>query len=625
MWKPHVATSVVPFDDAIEVRGRVVDSVTREPVYGALIEDVSRSNPDPPRTKDDGTFEARIRSSTDGCFDIGIFADLYCGIHRTWSREELERSLPLEIALPRTAGIEGVLRDSKGNPVADRPVMVGPDPFALQKGQGSTEDVPAALQALLDSWSLHPSQYASRYRTTRTDASGRFAVDDLVPWTPAIHIGWCPNGGCVPTFTLSGGPLGGPGDWTRVESKPNVVEVGAVRGRLLLNGRPISGAVDWEGPTRRGAGAAARDGSFHLDAVEVGEVTISTRRSTEDPNRLGFAQSCSVEVTAKSTLDRDFDLVMPMSSISGHVRTEIGTPVADQELQLSVLDGSLRGCNLRTKTGPDGAWSIAVPVDSSSCIVSLLNVPIPVRRDTLAAGSVDVDLVQPEITTDKLRVLVVDSSTGQPVDDPMFVWRRTGTVSGNTVPIVGANSDEAPTVRRLGRHLWDFRIDPSLRFTKAGWFTLECPTGSIDLLVQAAGYPSVLRRDVEIGGVDEPRRIEVPLEKGVGVGIRLAPDSGPLPYKGLWIAILDEDELQAVRGSDDPDVRSITRDELFDALGGMLDERSVRLGPGDAVRMGRLRKGHYRLAILDKAGTIEPDAIDVGQEGETFAIRWTPK
>jgi len=41
--------------------------------------------------------------------------------------------------------------------------------------------------------------------------------------------------------------------------------------------------------------------------------------------------------------------------------------------------------------------------------------------------------------------------------------------------------------------------------------------------------------------------------------------------------------------------------------------------------MGRLRRGHYRLAIIDKAGTIEPDAIDVGQEGETFAIRWTPK
>jgi len=47
--------------------------------------------------------------------------------------------------------------------------------------------------------------------------------------------------------------------------------------------------------------------------------------------------------------------------------------------------------------------------------------------------------------------------------------------------------------------------------------------------------------------------------------------------------------------------------------------------PGNAVRRGRLRRGHYRLAIIDKAGTIEPDAIDVGQEGETFAIRWTPK
>jgi hypothetical protein len=133
----------------------------------------------------------------------------------------------------------------------------------------------------------------------------------------------------------------------------------------------------------------------------------------------------------------------------------------------------------------------------------------------------------------------------------------------------------------------------------------------------------VLRRDVEVGGVDEPRRVEVPLEKGVGVTIGLAPESGPLPDEGLWIDILDEDDVHAVRGSD-LGVHSITNDESFDVLGGMIGERNLRVGPGKAVRMGRLRKGHYRLAIVHEAGTIEPDAIDVSREGESFAIRWTP-
>jgi hypothetical protein len=99
--EPRVATAAISFDDAIDVRGRIVDSMTHEPVPGAWIVDRFRPSAERFPTKDDGTFEARIRPSTlDDRFDIGIFAEHYCWIHQTWSREELERSLPLEIDLP---------------------------------------------------------------------------------------------------------------------------------------------------------------------------------------------------------------------------------------------------------------------------------------------------------------------------------------------------------------------------------------------------------------------------------------------------------------------------------------------------------------------------------------------
>jgi len=213
--KRHVATAEVLLDDVIDVRGRVVDSMTHEPVPGALLM-AGRSRPcaKPFPTKDDGTFETFIRcSKSDEHFDIGISAERYCPLHQTWSRGELERSLPLEIDLPRAAGIEGVVRDSNGKPVADLTLMIRPD-------QGSIESVPAALQALLCPWSLDPSRSVSIPRVTQTDASGRFAVDDFVPWTTAFRIDWFSHysfGDPPPVFVIAGGPLGGPGERTRVE------------------------------------------------------------------------------------------------------------------------------------------------------------------------------------------------------------------------------------------------------------------------------------------------------------------------------------------------------------------------------------------------------------------------
>jgi 5-hydroxyisourate hydrolase-like protein (transthyretin family) len=140
-----------------------------------------------------------------------------------------------------------------------------------------------------------------------------------------------------------------------------------------------------------------------------------------------------------------------MSSLSGHVRTAKGAPVPDLSVRLEVPDGSCGSYRVSTKTGPDGAWSIAVPASSVPCGVHVIQGPIPVGRYA-APGSVDVDFVLRENTTGALRVHVVDSATGEPVPNPSFVWRRTGDESNHSLHQWNYGTASAPKLERSEVH-----------------------------------------------------------------------------------------------------------------------------------------------------------------------------
>jgi len=608
------------------LRGRVVDASSHQAVSGVSILDRSVGGAVVARTNTDGTFEARVPpSASNDRITLAVRADGYCSIYRIWSLEELEKSLPLEIQLPKCSSIEGTIRDTDGKPVANAFLLVGADLLASASGLA-----PDPLRKALGDWTLDRSTI--RFLTQAgTDSEGRFTVKGLLPWMPRFRVLSSP--GQAALFEIEGGPLGGPGEVTHVDGTATLVQVGSIRGHLLLNGRPTAGNVDWRGATREGFGSAKSDGSFRLDGVEAGPVTITTAWTRGDgplmPAYVG--KSYSVEVTAGTTVDQEFDLVIPMGTVSGHVKTSKHEPVSKQRIQVFAPGEGRGGFQAVTVTGSDGSWSIDVPLSSSPCTVRVLDVPVPLQRDGVIPGQVEVDFVVPEIAKGSLHIRVVDSSSGLPIADPQITWRRSGSPYESPMPVVGAETPTKPDPTQStspgARFPWEYAFKGrDLRRDPDGGFTLDCPTGSVDLFIGAGslGYASVLRRGAEVGGSNDAKRIDVPLEKGIGITFRLSPDSGPQPEESLRIQVLDDDEYRAVFGSAQ-DKRFTIRAEFMNVLEGLIDEREARLVPDHPGHMERLRKGHYRLAILEAEGKLEPDEIDARRDGETFVIRWTPK
>ena len=606
------------------LRGRVVDTSSHQPVPGVSILDRIVGDAVVTRTNPDGTFEARVSpSASNDRITLVVRADGYCSIYRMWSLEELEKSLPLEIQLPKSSSIEGTIRDADGKPVANAFLLVGADLLASASGLD-----PVPLRKALGDWTLDRStiQFLTQ---ARTDSEGHFTVKGLLPWMPKFRV-FSPQGQAA-LVEIEGGPLGGPGEVTHVDGTATVVQVGSIRGRLLLNGRPTAGNLDWKGPTREGSGSAKSDGSFRLDGVEAGPVTITTSWSTgERRDPWGHSgKSYSIELAAGATVDQEFDLVIPMRTVSGHVKNSKDEPIPKQRVYLSAPGEGRGGFQADAETGPDGAWSIEVPLSSSPCTIHVPDLPIPLHREGVVPGDAAVEFVVAEIAKGTLHIRVVDSDSGLPIAEPHVNWRRSGSPYADPMPVVGAEASARvdATQSRDGRFPWNYAVaGGGLKRDQEGGFLLECPSGSVDLFIGAGslGYASVLRRDVDVGSPNDAKRIDVRLEKGIGITFRLSPDSGPQPEESLWIQVLDGDEYRAVFGSAQ-DERFTTRSQFMNVLEGLSDEREARLVPDQPYHMERLRKGHYRLAILEAEGKLEPDEIDARRDGETFVIRWTPK
>jgi hypothetical protein len=606
----------------IEIQGRVVDSVTRNGVAGAAVLDRSRGDVELTSTGSDGTLHARMLPTPENRFWVQIQAEGYCPIDGTWTAEELARVFASDIVLPKIASVAGVVRTADGKVVPDLVLLVAPDLQALAAERSLPNEVPKALKEILGGWSFSPDPSIPTFTRARTDAAGRFAVN-LVPWTPHFRIASMPNQPVVVEF--SGGPLGGPGELTQIDLTANVLAVGSVKGRLLLNGRPIQGNVSWEGPTQMGFGATTRDGRFVLKGVEAGDVTISTARSTGEANAsMSLEKSYAVKLEAGAVLEMDLDLELPMSTIAGRVVTSKGEPVSRKRVTLFARGESRSGFQASTETGADGSWSMEVPASSSPCTIRVSEPDM--QCDGVLPGKTGIDFVlPPEIEKGTLRVRVTDSSTGAAIPNPQITWRTSGEIPRTSPP---ANVESRPGVPRIvesasANYQWQY-VTPLQNPRPDGSIGLEIPPGSIDLLVRPrAGYPSVIRRDLVVEQGTSSAIVDVKLEKGIGLSFRLAPDSAKPPDGRLGFQVLDDDELREVLG---PDAKlKATRARALYFLGDLTDEREMNLAPGDIGRVSCLRKGRYHLVVEEYAAEIDPSEIDAQRDGETFEIRWKPK
>lgn len=231
-----------------------------------------------------------------------------------------------------------------------------------------------------------------------------------------------------------------------------------------------------------------------------------------------------VVVEAGDMIEHDLALRFPSGVISGTVTYPEGDPIRDQHV---VADSLGSGGRLFGKTDAEGRFEIEVFDIGSNYRISASRGGDWKCVENVSVGTKDVRLILPHSAF--LRYRVVDVETRKPVSAYGIAWR-------------GAGGSAFSSIEE------DFeRPDPD------GWFTTELPVGRIDLIVRAdqLGYRAAFVRDVWIGGPEEAR-VEIELEKGISVVLRLDESCGPIPADHM-VLLLESEAWDQVRHWTTPD------------------------------------------------------------------------
>jgi hypothetical protein len=501
--------------------------------------------------------------------------------------------------LPKSAPIEGVVRDSTGDPVADLELWIGADIEALLKGDPEVDEASKKSREALDGWSLGQADAGQFGESVRTDKDGRFRAIQFPPWIPHFKVHSSPSDHRVVDELVTRHV--GPGETSRIDLVARALVAGRVKGRLMLNGQPVQGDISWRGRTRNGRVEASSDGLFDLDPIEAGTVTVSTGRRIGGMAYGQLPKEYAITVQPGETITKDFDLILPLAPISGRVTSTRGhalprLPVLVRGGQSQIFDGF-------TRTGEDGRWSIEVPNSKEPYEVLLQSPGIKVSKKA-QSGSSDIDFVVP--TPVRLKVRVVDETTREPILKSEISWRPAG--SGFFQPLHSA---------------WDGSgICPS----KDGWWSFELSEGKIDLRAQASKleYPFIDRRDVTLSSDGPEASFEIALRKGLTLLLELAAGESKPPGETIWLVLLDPDEKAAAMHLA-KNRRLETSDIEQSADSSDWTRRAVHVGLDRSARIEGLRPGRYFIFAPSGHVLIEPSWVDVQLDGSTVAIRWKPE
>jgi hypothetical protein len=594
----HVASSLAA-GEGFELRGDVIDSTTRAPIAGVAVIDAARSL-EWTRTDSNGNFEARIvADESSNLFVLGLRAPGYCWIRREWSMRELSDEGPLHVDLIRVARLAGIVRDRNGSVIANLNLVVHPDSQAIIFDKRCPDTSPSErLRDALRGWSI--DEFPSEFAAAITDESGRFETTGLPPWTPCYCISSQSN---AFETDVHGGPLGGPGEVSHVDVVAQRLAVTRLKGRLLLNGSPVAGAISWCGATRSGAITANTDGRFVLEGVEPGHVIVDVRCSTEPVpevtaySELNLTKRYEITVATDRTSEETFELVVPLATISGHVRLANGGPPGTKTISASARRGT-GALRVSVQTNVQGEWSLRVPADLDPCTVRVEQHPDAPQREGVLVGANDVDFVLPSPA--RLRLRVLDAARGSPIANPEMSYCRSGKMEW----------------------LFSNHSEPDVE----GWISVQLPEGTVDIFVKAPsqGYACEVRRGVQLKSGDPDVSVEVRLEKGIGVTFKLAPGQAEPPEGRIVLALMQPDEWQSLLVREKA-IRAWTT-HVQDSIGmAIFDARAAYVSSGEPYHVVRLRKGTYRLVPLDEHIAVEPTEIDIQQDDTLVELRWSSR
>jgi hypothetical protein len=572
----------VLLDRTLVARFVVLDLTSGEPIAGALVQGRSATY----TTDDEGLVEVdRSFRPADKTHWVYVRAPGHCSTD--FELKDLDSlAAPIPLRVPRSCRIEGVVLDPDG--VAIRGVRVtasfdgedfewirGSD--GLPRPRRYSKWPPNAQLELSEP--NHQGQYA--------DELGRFGFDGFPAGLTSVRLEVHRDGAVLADRQV--GPLDAPGSIERVEIRLDPPSGAIVRGQLLLNGKPVSGRVSWQGATLEGSSDVGADGLYELVDVEAGPVTLIGEPLTREMTlpKVGRAER-RIQLERGAQVECDLAAELPMSSIGGRVVGPDGEPYAGAVIRL----GSQSPAGwLKSTSNEDGSWTTLVPQTDADFRVSTELVTHEGER-VAHAGDRDVDFHVAR--TALLRYRVQEAGTGAPIAHP-GLKRRVDRDRFMTVGMPGQNPPDS-----------------------AGWHQVELPEGEHEVFAsvpggayQAAGHTVKLVPN-------QVSEVVFELEPAFSLKLGLA-DGEPPPPAGYSVMLVREQDWPRVRAQRDGERIHWTWDGRVESPQA---QHSFNLEQVSGRDFGGLAPSRYRFKVFPEDLLLEPAWIDVPAARELVELRW---
>jgi hypothetical protein len=570
-------------DHALVGEFLILDSESGEPVAGAVVWSGSTQYASDDRGR--VSIDRSLRTS-DASYTLSVRAAAHCST--MFEVQELgSPDDPVELRLPRACSIVGTLRDAQGVPMSDVTVAARIAP-EIGEELRRTGRLPASADAA--KWPENATWVRSNLRD-RVEVSdqGRFELDGLPPGLARVEMVVAVERRELARREV--GPIGPPGSRLQVDWQLEPVDIGELRGRLLLNGEPHAGAVACMQAGREGYVTVGSDGAYSFDDLAPGEVELTGSLFSADTRlgRNGHAIESVVVVEGQVT-QVDLDVRMAMSTISGTLSDFHGAPLAGVQISFwNPADHS----TFSGVSEDDGAWSIRVADVPEEYRIQCRR---PLREEGLEVRAGTKDLALHELASGRLRYRALDAATGERISAVQLALRG----ADGEQRTIGSSAGNAPDT--------------------TGWAEVDLPEGNHQLGAWSIDRAYLgVTRDVHIAP-DSVSEVEFRLERSEAVTMRLVPNAQPLP-DGHVALLLTDTEWELVTADFDEGRPKVSFAALPFEPGRY---RELFLRPERSQILRGLAPGRYRFKVFPDDVRIEPEWIDVPAEG-VVEVRWAAK
>ncbi len=432
----------------------------------------------------------------------------YC---RTTRSVGLPVEAPVDLPLVRGVSVGGRVTTVDGKPLANAEVLV-----EARSGGVTVPNLPAGAKI-----------QAGRLET-RTDAEGRYRVDELLPghtmWVRAWH-----QGGAMKRSD----PLLLPSSGAHQEVDFQLSSGATLFGSVSRGDRPLAARLVWSaevatmGAKPFGAGRSNESGSYRLSGVAPGKVTVRVEADwAGGSGSTRLLHQETITLLAGQELRHDFAVPAAQSRIRGVVRTADGSPAAGVSVSASrTVDIGDSPWDVWALSDRDGRFELEAEGNPSHrYALQAGEWPRQAFAGNVAPGSTNVELVLTE--AGELVLAIVDAASGAPLEQFSAYWRAHGS-AGEFVAIGDRAGHGSP--------------DP------AGLFAAELPLGPVDVRVsgRTRGYMLAEVQNLLVAPAGERAPQRIALERGVTLELVFPSEPGKRSPEVFLTTEAQRKELEA--------------------------------------------------------------------------------